>query len=101
MALILCLSAQAGSYIRTHEDYVHLSDYEKNQLIIKTMELVVALESQYNYEVKKFGYNSERFEKFNKAVSKVKSILPETGVSPSFTEKTKIKINPHQKMGIE
>lgn len=75
MALFLCLSAQAGSYIRTHEDYVHLSDYEKNQLIIKTMELVVALESQYNYEVKKYGYNSERFEKFIQAVSKVKSIL--------------------------
>lgn len=75
MALLLCLSAQAGTYIRTHEDFVHLSDYEKNQMIIKTMELVVALESQYNYEVKKYGYNSERFEKFMKAVSKVKSIL--------------------------
>lgn len=75
MALILCLSAQATSLIRTHEEFVHMSDYEKNQIIIKTMELVVELESKYEHEVKTYGYNQERYEKFIRAISKIKSIL--------------------------
>lgn len=76
MALILCLSAEARtSYVRSHEDFVHLSDYEKNQIIIQTMELVVELESKYQYQVKKYGYNEDRYQKFQKAVSKISSIL--------------------------
>lgn len=75
LAITMALSASAASFVRTHEDFVHLSDYEKNQLIIKTMELVVELESQYSHEVKKYGYSSERYEKFKKAVSKIQSIL--------------------------
>lgn len=76
MALVLCLSAQARtSYVRSHEDFVHLSDYEKNQMIIQTMELVVELESKYQYQVKKYGYSHDRYQKFQKAVSQISSIL--------------------------
>ncbi len=75
IAILMSLCVQAGTYIRNHEDFVHLSEHEKNELIIKTMELVVALESQYNYEVRTSGYDSTRFKKFIEAVSKVKSIL--------------------------
>jgi hypothetical protein len=73
--LLMSLCVQAGTYIRNHEAFVHLSDHEKNELIIKTMELVVAMESQYNFEVRKYGYDSKRFKKFIQAITKVKSIL--------------------------
>lgn len=72
---LLCFSAYSKSFIRTHEDYSHLSDNEKDQLIIKTMELVVELESKYNYEVEKYGFNQQRYETFQKTIVKIQSLL--------------------------
>ena len=75
LANLMCFSAYSKSYIRTHEDFMNMSDHEKDQLIIQTMELVVELESKYNYEVKKFGFNQERYEKFQQAIVKLQSFL--------------------------
>src|SRR5690606_10934735 len=75
MTLMMCLNAGARSIVRTHEDFVHLSEYEKNQHIIKVMELVVELESKYNFETKKYGYSQERFEKFQRAIGLVSGLF--------------------------
>lgn len=75
MTFVMCLSAGARTLVRTHEDFVHLSEYQKNQHIIKVMELVVELESKYNFETKKYGYSQERFEKFQKAISKISNLF--------------------------
>lgn len=75
MTFVMCLSAGARTLVRTHEDFVHLSEYEKNQHIIKVMELVVELESKYKFETKKYGYSQERFEKFQRAISKISDIF--------------------------
>lgn len=75
MTFMMCLSAGARTFVRTHEDFVHLSEYQKNQHIIKVMELVVELESKYKFETRKYGYSQERFERFQKAISKISSLL--------------------------
>ncbi len=75
MTFMMCLSAGARSYVRNHEDFVHLSEYQKNQYIIKVMELVVELESKYKFEVKKYGYSQDRFEKYQNALRKVASLF--------------------------
>lgn len=75
MTFVMCLSAGARTLVRTHEDFVHLSEFEKNQHIIKVMELVVELESKYKFETRKYGYSQERFEKFQKAISKISNLF--------------------------
>ena len=88
IANLMCFSAYSKSYIRTHEDFNNMSNYEKDQLIIQTMELVVELESKYNYEVKKFGFNQERFEKFQQAIVKIQSFLLSSAHAQEVTAKS-------------
>jgi hypothetical protein len=67
--------ASARSYTLSHEDFVHLSDLEKDQLIIKTMELAVDIESRYEKEVAVYGFNQNRYEDYIKAISKISKLL--------------------------
>lgn len=73
--LFLAIPVEAKQLMRTQADYRVLSDFDKNQIIIKTMELVAEKEAAYVHEVRKFGYSQKRFEIYTKSLQKIKSIL--------------------------
>jgi hypothetical protein len=75
MSFMMALTAGARSYIRSYEDFVHLSDSEKDQLIVKTMELAIELEARYKKEVAVSGFNQERFEKYTKALNQISALF--------------------------
>jgi len=59
----------------THERFVHLSQEEKNTIIIRTMEIIVELESKYDRELKSSGHSSERLQKYVQMLNKLRSFL--------------------------
>lgn len=79
LTLVLSTSLMAksnGSFkLLTHEQYVHLTDKQKNEYHIMIMELMVELESQYKTDTRTFGFSKSRFEKFQKAVSQLQNIF--------------------------
>ncbi|MFP5387248.1 MAG: hypothetical protein ACLGHN_14315, partial [Bacteriovoracia bacterium] len=75
MTLFMSLSAWARPAVPTHEDFVHLSQREQEEFVIKLMEMAVEIESNYKHEVKKYGYNKERFEKYSKVLKEIYSVL--------------------------
>lgn len=85
MCLMISLSAGATKLVITHEDFVLLTDAEKDQYIIKLMELSVELESRYARETAQYGYSSERFERYKKILTQLKSALfiPDAYAAPS------------------
>jgi hypothetical protein len=68
-ALLLTQLTWARTIIRSYEDYVHLSNEQKDQLIIKTMELATELEARYEKDLAAYGYNQERYERYVKALN--------------------------------
>jgi hypothetical protein len=72
---LLSLTAGARSFLRGYEEFVHLSDAEKDQLIIKTMELSIELEARYKKEVAQHGFDQERFERYSKALKKFSNLI--------------------------
>lgn len=73
IALFVCIRVEASTQMPQHEDFVHFTEKEKEAYIIKMMELVVALEEQYQLETATYGYSQERFEKFQKVVHEIRS----------------------------
>lgn len=72
---LMGLSAHASQLKLTHDQFVHLTDAQKDEWIIKTMELMVDLENRYQREVKTSGFNQERFERYTKFMKQFQSLL--------------------------
>lgn len=75
MCLLMSLSAGASKLVMSHEDFILLTDREKDQYIIKLMEMSVELESRYARETAAYGYSKERFERYSKILNQLKSAL--------------------------
>lgn len=79
LTLVLGTSVMAkssGSFkMLTHEQYVHLSDKQKDDYHVMIMELMAELESQYKLDTRTFGYSKSRFEKFQKAITDLQNIF--------------------------
>lgn len=67
--------AGAKEYSLRYEDYVHLSDADKDQVVVKLMEFVVELESKYEYDVKKYGAHSPNVQKLKETLFKINQFL--------------------------
>jgi hypothetical protein len=76
---LISLSVQARAnwnpYSMDHERFVHLTDVEKRAVVVKTMELIVEMESNYEKEVTTSGYSSQRLEKFVRALTKLQDLI--------------------------
>lgn len=90
MAILLNLPVEASIKIASHEDYVHFSEKEKDTYIIQLMEHVVALEDRYKRDTELYGYSQERFEKFQKIISKLQSelLIGKAYAAPKAVSKT-------------
>lgn len=75
LAFLICGVGYARPNILTHAQYAHLSDSQKNALVIKLMEMTVELESKYKHQVKTSGFNQERFEKYTKAMREIAELI--------------------------
>lgn len=67
--------ASARSYSLSHEDFVHLTDQEKDQLIIKTMELAVEVEARYEKDLVTYGFDQNRYDKYVKAITTLSKLF--------------------------
>lgn len=74
-AISLCSSAWSNPYVMTHERFVHLTNQEKNEFILKTMELMVELEEKYEKAVISQGPHSEEAQKYSHILNGLKSII--------------------------
>lgn len=74
-AISLCSSAWSNPYVMTHERFVHLTTPEKNEFIIKTMELMVELEEKYEKAVITLGPNSKEARRYSHILNGLKSFL--------------------------
>lgn len=63
--------AGAREFSLRYEDYVHLSNTEKDKIVVKLMEFAVELESKYDYEVKKYGEHSPQVQKLKETLLKL------------------------------
>lgn len=75
IAFFLPLGVQAKVPFMTHEHFVHLSEKEKHEYLIKVMELVVEIESKYQHETATYGYNEDRFQKYKRVITQIRSQL--------------------------
>jgi hypothetical protein len=76
--------AYSNPYKMTHERFTYLSQEDKNTLIIRTMEIMIEMESKYAKEVKTSGYNEERFQKYVHMINRLKSLLISEAVAADF-----------------
>lgn len=67
--------ADWNPYVMDYERFVHLSDDEKRTVVIKTMEVMVELESKYKKDVQTSGYSTDRYEKYVKAFNTLQNFL--------------------------
>jgi hypothetical protein len=65
----------------TIEKFVHLSQEEKNKVLIKTMELMVELESMTKKQVKTSGSNPETYKKYVDVLNKIRTFLMSEAVA--------------------
>ena len=72
---LMGFKAHAVELKLTHDQFVHLTDSQKNEWIIKTMELMVELESRYQHEIKTSGWSQERFDRYTQIMKKFQSLL--------------------------
>lgn len=76
---VISFSVQARAnwnpYSMNHERFVHLSEADKQAVIISTMELMVELESKYETEVKTSGFSSERFQEYVQLLQKFQNLI--------------------------
>lgn len=75
IAFWISMSAHASLKFVSHEDYVHMSEKQKEDFAISLMEYMVELENQYQLETAKYGYSNERFQKFKRVVQEIQSAL--------------------------
>jgi hypothetical protein len=59
----------------THERFVHLTEEDKQTLIIRTMEMMVELEAKYAKDTKVSGHSAERFQKYVRVLNQMTSFL--------------------------
>lgn len=72
-ALLLSpLLSAAPSGPLTYEDFVHLSEKEKDQFVIKTMELMVRLENAYRNDPRTLNLSQEEEKKFTLLLKRLK-----------------------------
>ncbi|HXH75172.1 MAG TPA: hypothetical protein VNJ08_09425 [Bacteriovoracaceae bacterium] len=69
--LLLPGLVQANPYLMTHERLVHLTEEQKEQLIIKTMELMVEMEEAYEKDVALNGYDEEVHQKYSSKMDRL------------------------------
>ena len=69
------LEAGAREFSLRYEDYIHLSDAEKDQRVIQLMEFVVELESKYEYDVRKYGEHSPQVQKLKETLLRINQFL--------------------------
>lgn len=68
-------SVLADRYAMNYEKFIHLNNKEKNEFIIKTMELMVELESKYEKAVITEGPDSEKARTYSQVLNGLKSFL--------------------------
>lgn len=97
LAVLFSTSVWAGSldwnpYVMTHERFVHLSSEDKEQVIIKTMEMIVEMEGKYKKAVVHNQPSSEQLEKYVLLLKKLQSLLISeayAGVDEKFIARAK------------
>lgn len=75
ICLIFIVPMALGTDLRSQADYIMASPQEQREYVVKLMELIVSIESQYKYEVSKNGHDHKRFEKYSKLLQKLSSEL--------------------------
>lgn len=77
--LTISLLIPPGAYARrtemSHERFVHLTDEEKNQLLVLTMEMMAELEQNYTYETSVNGHSEELHQKYTSIMKKLYDFL--------------------------
>jgi hypothetical protein len=68
-------SVLADRYAMNYEKFIHLNVNEKNEFIIKTMEIMVELESKYEKAVITDGPDSEKARNYSQILNDLKSFL--------------------------
>lgn len=88
---LISLSVQARAnwnpYFMDHERFVHMSEDQKREVVVKTMELMVEMESKYKKEVLTSGYSAERFQKYVQVIQKLQNLIIGSAVAAP-TDKT-------------
>lgn len=59
----------------TYEDFAHLSEKDKNRVVIKTMEFMVRLENAYRNDPRTLNLSEEEEKKFSILLKKLKGLL--------------------------
>lgn len=75
LTIVTSFHAEAALALIQYEDYVHLNERQKEEYHIKVMELVVEIESAYKHETETYGFNQNRFEKYQKIMTSISSAL--------------------------
>lgn len=81
--LMISFQVSARPNILSHGQFVHLSDSQKNDYVIKLMELAVELESKYQHDVKVSGYNFERYLHYSKLMREISSFFIDSALAAS------------------
>lgn len=80
--LLVVFPATGSTFVKSHEEFVLMPKAQQDEFIIKTMELVVEMETKYQYETAKHGFDLERYRKYVDAIKKIKSFL----ISDAYAE---------------
>ncbi len=73
--ILLGFTIPSKAQFLSYEDYAHLSNEKQEDFIIKIMELVTEIETNYIHDTNKYGFNQNRFEKFNKKIEQISKIF--------------------------
>lgn len=68
-------SSVADSYFLSHNRYQNLSLTQRKELAVKTMELMVELEAKYAHEVRKQGFNLNRYKEYMTVLNQFEGLL--------------------------
>ncbi len=61
--------------IVAYDRFVHMTPIEQQKVVVTIMELIVELEERYKHEVKKSGFNLERFQEHKEKLRKISAFL--------------------------
>ena len=75
ISISLMSFSSSARTLYTHAEFVHQSDTQKNAFIIKTMEMVVELESKYEKELVSQNPDQEKLRRYSKILNELKSLL--------------------------
>lgn len=91
LAVLFSTSVWSGldwnPYVMTHERFVHLSSEDKEQVIIKTMEMIVEMEGKYRKAVVHNQPNKELYEQYMVLVQKLQNLLISEAYAGDVDEK--------------